>query len=313
MHSGTAYIISNILLTFMWMIAGELILDSRYSKVFTVFAESVIQLMFWVAFYYLELFSVFRVGSGILCLILLMHVFHTDRPLFKMITALMIFAATFCAEVILGAILPYDMIISGEIFAKYDVAVYSLYQLLCFTFLSVLTVGMRTYKQRYKGLLVDRQWFLFALFPLSQTITTVVFWPAYLKANILDSPYKVLAMTIFNILADIALIYAFRATTSNTELRIRSEILEDQVRSQADHCGQPASTYAGIRKMRHDIDNHIYAIKALLNNNEPDKAADYIRMIEEEDAGALRLTDCRNTVISSYLEKKLMDLERDHI
>ena len=311
MHTGAAYIVSNIVLTFMWMISANLILDNKYPKYITVIAESVIQLLFWALFELdIPLFTTIRLFSGILLLCILLQVFHTDGAVFKLITAFLIFVASFLSEIVLGALVPYDMLMSGELFARYDVAVYSVYLLLNFTFLSLITVSLRAYKQKYRGLLIEKQWFLFFLFPLSQTIAMVGWWPAYLQFNTLGSPYKVLMMTILNLLADVALIYVIWKTAANTELRIRSEMLEEQVRSQENYYDQLASTYTDIRKMRHDIDNHIYAIQALLDNNDAENASAYIQNIQEKNNTAPLLADCRNTVISAFLEKKTEDLRK---
>ncbi|MCR5794154.1 MAG: GHKL domain-containing protein [Solobacterium sp.] len=310
MHQGAPYIISNIILTFMWMISANLILDNKYSKYLTVLLESVIQLVFWAVFELdIPLFTSIRLFSGIVCLCLLLHYFHTDKPAFKLITGLLIFVSSFLSEIILGTLVPYEMIVSGEIFAKYAAAVYSIYLLLNFTFLSLTVVALRSYKQRYQGLLVEKQWFLFFLFPLSQMIAMIGWWPAYLQFNTLGSPYKVVAMTVVSLLADAALIYAIWKTGASTELRIRSEMLEDQIRSQENYYDQLASTYSSVRKMRHDIDNHIYAIQALLDSNDTKSASDYIQKIQEQEHSYLPFSNCRNTVIASYLQKKAEDLK----
>ncbi len=311
MHSGTAYIISNIILVAFWMAAANNILDNRYPKLRTFLLECTIQLVFFAVFEMdIPIFTFFRLFSGIAVLCLLLQYFHTDKPSFKLITAFLLFIATFFSEVLLGALLPYDMIISGEIFQKYDFVVYSVYLFLNFTFISVVTAGLRAYKQRYRGLLVERQWFLFAIFPLSQTITMCLFWNAYLQNNLLENKFRVIFVVLLNFIADIVLFYMIRQTSENTELRVRSEMLEEQVKSQENYYEHLASTYTGIRKMRHDIDNHIYAIDALIENNETEKAKEYIQTIRNEDTAAVRFADCRNTVISSYLEKKAEDLEK---
>ena len=314
MHQGAAYIIANIILTFMWMISANMILDSRYSKVLTVLAESVIQLAFWGIFELdIPLFTAMRVFSGIVCLCILLQYFHTDRPVFKLITGLLIFVSSFLSEIILGTLIPYEMIVSGEVFMKYAPAVYSIYLLLNFTFLSMAVIALRSYKRRYQGLLVEKQWFLFFLFPLSQMIAMIGWWPAYVQFNTLGSPYKVVAMTVVSLLADAALIYSIWKTAAGTELRIRSEMLEDQIRSQENYYDQLASTYSSVRKMRHDIDNHIYAIQALLDNNDTKSASEYIQKIREQERTFLPFANCRNTVISSYLQKKAEDLEETGI
>lgn len=308
MHSGTAYIISNLFLTIMWFTAASIVLDCKYSRIKTILIESIIQFGLW---YILEntinIFTPLRILVGFGLPMLLIFIFHTDKSFFKLLTASLIFISDIAAEIILGALMPYESILSGEFFAKYDVAIYSIYQLLNLTLLSLVIAALRAYKQRYQGYLIEKQWFLFFLFPLSQTIAMCGWWPAYLQYNTMGSPYKVLALTVFSFLADAALIYAIRETGAASEMRIRSEMLEEQVKSQENYYDQLASTYSNIRKMRHDIDNHIYAIEGLLKNNEVQKAAEYIQKVREEDT-TVHFADCQNTVVSSYLTKKMEDL-----
>jgi sensor histidine kinase regulating citrate/malate metabolism len=119
---------------------------------------------------------------------------------------------------------------------------------------------------------------------------------------------KAIAMVVIDLLADAALLYTIRMTANNTELRIRSEMLEDQIHSQGNYYHHLASTYADIRKMRHDIDNHIYAMEGLLDRGDFQDAKDYIHRLSEQDKAAVPFADCRNTVIASYLEKKREDI-----
>ncbi len=119
---------------------------------------------------------------------------------------------------------------------------------------------------------------------------------------------SIILMIFVFFLADLALIYMIRISASRAELKIRSEMLEEQVRSQGNYYDQLASTYAGMRRMRHDIDNHLYTIRALIDNGRTEDAVSYADKVIEEDHAQVHLSDCRNTVVSSYLEKKLEDM-----
>ena len=115
-------------------------------------------------------------------------------------------------------------------------------------------------------------------------------------------------MICVDIIADIALLYMFYRTASNAELRARSEMLEDQIKSQGSYYNQLVSTYTDIRRMRHDIDNHLYTIRALVDSGNTKDAVEYADKVIEEDQIHILFPDCRNTVAASYLEKKVEDL-----
>ena len=53
------------------------------------------------------------------------------------------------------------------------------------------------------------------------------------------------------------------------------------------------ASYEGVRKMRHDIDNHLYTIRSLLAMGKTDEAEDYARYLKilQDEADALKAID----------------------
>ena len=103
MHSGIEYTVSNLLIAVFWMISANLILDSKYPKVLTVIAEVIIQFAFWYLFEHVfALFSALRFFVGLAVPVILIQFFHTDKPLFKLITAVLLFMTMVISEVILS-------------------------------------------------------------------------------------------------------------------------------------------------------------------------------------------------------------------
>ena len=308
MHSGIEYTVSNLLIAVFWMISANLILDNKYPKVPTVIAEVIIQFVFWYLFEHVfTLFSALRFFVGLAVPVILLQVFHTDKPLFKLITGVLLFMTMVISEVILSVFIPYEMAMNGELFKLYAVPVYSIFVLVNLTVISLFTAVLIAYKRRYRGLVVEKQWFMFILFPASQVYSLFVWFNQYAAYGNYDTR-KAIAMVVIDLLADAALLYTIRMTANNTELRIRSEMLEDQIHSQGNYYHHLASTYSDIRKMRHDIDNHIYAMEGLLDRGDFQDAKDYIHRLSEQDKTAVPFADCRNTVIASYLEKKREDI-----
>lgn len=314
MHSGIPYLISNIILTFLWYTTAALILESRYSAVRTVLAASLMQCTLWILLEHsFTVLTPFRYLIGIGFLVVIVQIFFRERWSFKLITCLLIIVSMVLSEIALGSMLPQDMVISGEIFEKYGAAVYSVYLFFNMTFLALTAAGLRAYKRRYQGLLSEREWLLFVIFPFSQCILLWCWSSSYMEFNTFVNAKYVLAAIAAALSADAALIYMIRTSASATELRIRSEMLEDQIRSQENYYSDLASTYSEIRKMRHDIDNHIFAIKALLDNGKTELVSEYIGKISERQLPEVRLADCRNTVVASYLEKKFKDITDEGI
>lgn len=308
MHSGIEYTVSNFFLILFWMISANLIFDNKYPKVITAILEIVIQFGFWYLFENVfPLFSALRFFVGFALPILIMYFFHTDKPLFKVTASLLLVMTVAISEVFSIALFSIDMDISSDLFTKYAVPVYSVFTLLNLTIISTFTAILMAVKKRTQGLIIEKQWFMFILFPASQLFSIYVWYAQFVKYGEYDTK-KLIAMLVIDLLADAALIYTIRLTASNTELRIRSEMLEDQVHSQENYYNHLASTYADIRKMRHDIDNHFYAMEGLLERGEIQDAKDYIHKLGEQDKTDVSFSECRNTVVASYLEKKREDI-----
>ena len=309
MHSGIEYWISNIGVTFFWMISANLILDNKYPKIRTVFIESMIQITLWfVTEEFFPIFDTLRFIIGFGLPVILLQYFHTDRWAFKLITAMLIAISLAFSEILVATMLPYDLVQSGEIFETNGAAIYSAYLFFNFTILAFLTAVMRSIKHRYKGLLVEKEWLLFSIFPFSQCFSVWGWISSYDQYNSVRKMNYIILMIFVFFLADLALIYMIRISAARAELKIRSEMLEEQVRSQGNYYDQLASTYAGMRRMRHDIDNHLYTIRALIDNGRTEDAVSYADKVIEEDHVQVHFSDCRNTVVSSYLEKKLEDM-----
>ena len=271
--------------------------------------ESMIQITLWfVTEEFFPIFGTLRFIIGFGLPVILLQYFHTDRWAFKLITAMLIAISVSFSEILLATMLPYDLVQSGEIFRTDGAAVYSAYLFFNFTILAFLTAILRSIKHRYKGLLVEKEWLLFSIFPFSQCFSIWGWISSYNQYNSVRKMNFIILMIFVFFMADLALIYMIRAASSRAELRIRSEMLEEQVRSQGNYYDQLASTYAGMRRMRHDIDNHLYTIRALIDNGETEDAVSYADKIIEEDHAHMHFSGCRNTVVSSYLEKKLEDM-----
>ena len=314
MHEGISFIITNLILTLFWVITANIVLENRYSKLITVVLEfSIISFIFFVLLErFFPILSIVKLLIGSFAVAFLIHYFHTDKPAFKIITVILILFATAISDVILEAILPKEQIISGEISRTNGAFVYSVYLFLNFNFLTATAFSLRAYKQKNIGLLENRQWFLFLLFPLSQLLSIYIWLPSYIYISE-KTPGHIIFMICVDIIADIALLYMFYRTASNAELRTRSEMLEDQIKSQDSYYTHLVSTYADIRRMRHDIDNHLYTIRALVDSGNTKDAVEYADKVIEEDQVHILFPDCRNTVAASYLEKKTEDLGKSGI
>ena len=70
-----------------------------------------------------------------------------------------------------------------------------------------------------------------------------------------------------------------RGITQRAELRASNALLLKQVDAEKEHYAALTEQYEAMRRMRHDIANHLYTIQALLDNGDTKHAAEYAKEI----------------------------------
>ena len=314
MHSGIAYWISNYLIIVLWTVGANVLLKNRFSRVITIAAEILIHFSWWFfSEKILEAFSVYRFLSGILLFIVILRLFHDEELSFTIITAIAYYVSTALSEFMLSIMLPWELVASGEIFEKHAFSLYSIYLFIFFIYTFFATVALASYKNNYYSYLSKWQKFLFLLFPISQ-LTSISAWSYPLAdAESFLSPLRTITIISLDVLADIALFVLISNTAKNTELSVRNKMLEEEIRIQEFFYKGVSSKIEDVRKMRHDIDDHLYTMQALIRQGKTEEASDYVSKIVEGDEATILFPDCRNMIVTSYLVKKTQDLEEENI
>lgn len=307
MQQGIVYFVANCILYLMIGLAVSLVCERRFSSR-TTFAIQAVSSVFNILFCnLLPVFSEIRAFLGFALVVGINTALHKGKlPLRILYSALAVMCMLF-SELLMVTIVPQDLAVSGELYAQHPVLLYSVVLFVNAVILAVFVILVRVIQSRYRGLQVGREWMLFLLFPISQLISFHIFFENYvaLTSNV---PLFMLAITVY-LVADLALFAAIRVTANNAALKVKNEILEEEMGFQKDFYEQLTSSYEGIRKMRHDIDNHLYAVQSLLDLGKVDEASQYAKTVASEDSLRLMFPGCRNMVVASYLEKKSEDLE----
>jgi len=113
------------------------------------------------------------------------------------------------------------------------------------------------------------------IFPINQFIVLWLFFSIYTDLNVNYHPWQLLPTLLLFLAADIGLIFLFRLAEKNAKIQTKNEILEDEISYQTKYYEQLSSSYDQIRKMRHDIDNHLYSIQAMISLGKTDEASAY--------------------------------------
>ena len=308
MQQGIIYFISNCILYLFVGFAVSLVCERRFSFRTSFAIQAVCSVANLLLCNMLPVFSGMRALLGTILIVLINVLLHKGKVPLRILYSTLAVMCMLLSEMILMSFLPRDASISGELYAQHPVMLYSLVLFVNAVVLSVFVVLTRMIQSKYRGLRVGKEWLLFLLFPISQNISFFIFFQNYIALSYKPS-YFLMALAVY-LIADAALFAAIRVTANNAALQARNEILEEEIGFQKDYYEQLTASYEGIRKMRHDIDNHFYAIQSLLDLGKVEEAAEYAKRIASEDPARLKFAECRNMVVASYLEKKSEDLER---
>ena len=307
MQQGIVYFVANCILYLMVGLAVSLVCERRFPFWTSFTIQAVCSVLNMLICNYLPVFSDVRAFLGFLIVVAINTVLHKGKLPLRILYSILAVMSMLLSELILISLLPKDIALSGELYARHPALLYAAVLFLNAVVLAVFVVLTRVIQARYRGLQVGKEWVLFLFFPISQLMSFHIYFLNYLSDSY--DPSLFLAALIVFLIADIALFAAIRVTANNAALKVKNEILEEEVGFQKDFYEQLTSSYEGIRKMRHDIDNHLYAVQSLLDLGKVDEASQYAKTVASEDSLRLMFPSCRNMVVASYLEKKSEDLE----
>ena len=293
----------------MWFLTAGTILTRRYSLPKTCLAV-LLSLGVYFLLPLLPLFSLIRFAVGFLVVAIPMQLLFTERWYRKLLTTALIFCCMALSEYLLLIIVPVGRALEAGDAGMITVA-YAAYLFTNALLLTILVVISRSLKKQAGGEADRRIYFLFLLFPVSQYFSISGWFSPVDGEELLVSRPAVLLMTLLLfVLADVLLAVAFRYSIRAVALQTRNSILEQQVAAEREHYSALAANYEDIRRMRHDIDNHLYTIRALLADGKSENAAQYAGQLSSAELFSLHAPDgCENAVAASFLLHRKKELE----
>ena len=157
---------------------------------------------------------------------------------------------------------------------------------------------------RFRYSLGVRDYFLFTLFPFSQFLM-MYGWVETLR--IYDGPeytvYYIIAI-FSSIAADVGIFQAVRHIAQRTQLEVENNQLALQLKAQEKHYTDLTAQYESIRRMRHDIANHLNVMQGLFESGRSSEAAAYISELTAQPYDAT-LGLCEHPVADAFLHSKI--------
>lgn len=298
------HIIANIFVYIIQIISIESAMDRKYSYPKTLLIEAPTALIYiWIMFQ-APFFTALRALIGVLFIFCVVYPLHKEKWYYVFLIVALTSIVNVMADAGMIVLIPREMIVSGVLFNKYPLTAYSIYVCVVAFLQMMFILVVRLFRKRYDSLHDRIPWLLFAVFPISQLTILLGTFRGYLADETYWRPSNVVPSLLVCVIADIGLYFALRMLSDRTELRVRNELLEDQLSDQQTYYRELSSSFEEIRRMRHDIANHLYTMKALISEGNTKEAEEYASEVMKEDQAVLRFPECENTVIASYLSRK---------
>ena len=304
-HPAITLTLSNIQLI-LWLVAVGLILPRRFSMPVTV-VISFVCLLTWLLIPFLPLLSPVRILAGIILFPIYVQILFQGKWYIKLLLSSSILAVLLVSEALMIPLfalktLPASMPISEQIINN------TIYFFIHVILLASLVAAVKYLKLRRTGEQVDRLVFLFLLFPISQYFAFSGWFipePPYVNISV---GFSIFAVILF-LVADAGLIVAMAAVSHSAALKTQNDLLQEQVTAEQEHYSALTANYEEIRRLRHDIDNHLFTIRALLSDGKSEEAAAYATEVYRADLFVNhRIPGCENSVVASFILHKQTEL-----
>ena len=286
----------------LWFIAVAWILPEKYSRRITVIGL-IISLSLYYVVPFLPLLHPLRVISGLIIVSVSIQVFFQGKWYIKLLLSSLILVVMALSEGLMIPLTPKTLH-ADEISFSYQLALNLIYLFVHVVLLTAMVVGIRYVQKRSQGEMFSRQIFLFLLFPISQYFAFAGWFipdPPYINVSV---GFAFTGVLLF-LAADVGLYFAMSAVAQTASLRIQNELLQTQAVTEQEHYASLTANYEDIRRMRHDIDNHLYMIRALIADGNMDEASRYADEIYHSELFAAQLiSGCENSVVASFLLHK---------
>ena len=157
---------------------------------------------------------------------------------------------------------------------------------------------------RYKFSLGKNDWLLFAVFPISQAFLMFGWLDAIRTTADQSRVVFFLIAILAAVIADVGIFLTIHHIAQRAQLKAENEQLALQVEAQEKHYADLTAQYESIRRMRHDIANHLDTMQSLLESSRSGEAAAYLSELKAS-AYDTTLGICENPIIDAFLHNKI--------
>lgn len=314
MEKWQAQVVFNFVLMAEWAIFLWYTLTPRWSKKITFLCYIPICILAFLVPWALPVRSAARYASTPLIFLASAFIFYRSRPARTIFCAVLPDAAVMMAEVLNILVFPSiyrDGFIQDKLWMNVNTVVMSCYYLPFYTLLLFVAASLIG-KTRCR--LSAKQWIVFMLFPVSQTLNISFSFDSMFEINPTDAKVAMLTLIlVLSVVADIALLMTMSKTSRKAELEVENRMLGQQLNAQISHYHALTEQYETNRRIRHDIMHHVRTIQLLLERGEHDEAAEYAQQFISGQVQGSQLGSCENPVIDAFLCSRVQEARDEGI
>ncbi len=156
-------------------------------------------------------------------------------------------------------------------------------------------------------------WLLFFLMFLSSTLTMCTFCKV-LEDGASEYVRRLIIVCACGVsITTIVILYLYEKTLKQQNFLTKQQLQQMQLTNQVKHYDALMMSQEKIRKTKHDLKNHLNAIKAQIDNNENAQAVEYINSILEDVGEGNTCFNTGNTVLDAILSVKKEEAEKKGI
>ena len=123
---------------------------------------------------------------------------------------------------------------------------------------------------------------LYLASPLLSAFILYVFMKISLAYNLNEYAPLIIGGTVGLALINLCAIFLFELSNRNADARRRLALIEKQTEMEKESYQRMLKTSEELRRIRHDIKNHLLYVRGIIERNEIEKAEEYIEKMEEE-------------------------------
>ena len=302
------YIMTTLQFSIMYA-AFDYMMTRRCRLVFIIIADAVaINVTFFVLILFFEKYTLLRslVGLAIFMLPLLLYSDKWYRKLAIFLSAMVIMSIS---EYIVVSIDTRSVVWAGvsnlPLYAK--LPRYCVYIMGYAVMMVILCMAVKHLDTKYAYYLRPFEFMMMSAFLISQYILTVGWAVAVSDISAQKTTFLLIAV-VFGVLSDVGLFITMVRISQRSKLGVENAMLRQQIDAQKEYYSTIVRQSDSIRRMRHDIANHLITINALLDDGQNEQARQYTHDLQQTGVYQSSLGKCLNISADAFLSARLCRL-----